>query len=426
MWDDGTVAAGMRKLGKGMVIDFGMWDSDRFIIDALDWMKIKRVPAEVTGGQVLMRSFVSNNGLYDVWTMWNQDDAPATTDLIFHDGLSPVECTDLNTGQTLPVTAGDAGAKVANISFEPYQTRILLTPRGKLAEAPAEWFWVQRNWWRGTASPGRPMATYKSKLAVNLSDDCAFKILPANFTGAPPEDPSLSDPKLDDTSWPRASLGVFDIPDNVDARHVVFRRRFTVSASWNHGTVSVFGKSELADGGGVRRYMDGKPFGGQIVIDDLGGMLKAGTTHVLTTEVWGDSPPLGPVTPAWITYRPDAPVQQPLTELSFATDYLTYGKPVPLPCHTDVPGGNRCEVIIDPAQTGKNVVLRAQCDNAGIGGIIFNGSFYASYGNIWNFMEVNVTPFVKHGQKNEIVILTGGRTTLEKASLNYYPKTMYP
>ena len=76
-------------------------------------------------------------------------------------------------------------------------------------------------------------------------------------------------------------------------------------ASWNHGQVSIFGKSESPGNGNVRRYMDGKPFGGQVVRDDLGGILKPGSQHVLTTEIWGAAPPLGTVTPAWISYLPD-------------------------------------------------------------------------------------------------------------------------
>ena len=426
VWDDGTVAAGMRKLGKGMVIDFGMFDSDRLILKALDWMKIKHVPGEITAGQVTMRSFVSNNGLYNVWTMWNQKDSPVTADLIFHDGVAPCDCSDVNTGNILPITTDSNGARIANIAFDSYQTRVFLTPRAKLAQAPADWFTLQRNWWKGTANPGPAMPSYKSKLALDLSNDAAFKVIPGDFTVNPPEDPTLSDPKLDDSSWQHASLGIFDIPDNVDAHHVVFRKHFTVPAAWNHGTVSVFGKSESPGNGGIRRYMDGKLFGGQIVIDNLGGTLTPGSTHVLTTEMWGAQPPLGTTTPAWISYRPDPQVQLSLSDWSFAKDCLTYTGHSSIPLTTTDSGAERCEVVIDPKQQAHNVVIHVVCDNAGIGAIIFNGSFYASYGNIWNFMDINVTPYVKFGQKNQVVVMLGDKTTMKKASIDFYPKDVYP
>jgi hypothetical protein len=394
LWDDGTVAAGARKLGKGLVIDFGMWDSLPLITAAMDKIGIKHVPGHISDGKVIMRHFVSNNGLYDVWTMWNQDTGPVTADLVFDDGRTPVAANDVNTGEAMNIVAGQTGtsAKIAGIAFEPRQTRVVLTPRGKLTQAPAEWFYVQRHWWRGTADPGKPMATYKPRIAMNLSDDNAFKIIPGDGAANPPEDPSLYDPKLDDSSWPRVSLGIFDIPDNTDAHHVIYRKRFTVPASWNHGHVYIFGKSETPGNGSIRRYMDGKAFGGQIVLDDLGGIFTAGSTHVLTTEVWGAEPPLGAMEPAWITYVPDPPARTQLNNWTFAGDYLTYGTSASaLPFTPSASGSVRCVVDVDASQAGHNVVVHLHSSDAGLGGLIVNGNYYASYGNIYNFMDCNVT-----------------------------------
>jgi hypothetical protein len=428
MWDNGTVAAGVRKLGQGMVIDLGMFDSVKLIVDALDQMKIRHVPGEVTSRDVIMRPFVSNNGLYDIWTMWNQSNSPVTTDLIFHDGLTPVDCHDLNTSDTLPITTGPAGAKITGLTFEPLQTRVLLMARNRIAQAPTDWFRLQRNWWKGTASPGKPMAAYVSKLAVNLTDDWAFKALPGDGTATPPEDLSLSDPKLDDSTWKRMQLGIFDIPDNTDVHHAIFRKKFTVPANWNHGTVFLYGKCETPENnGGLRRYLDGKPFTSAVVEDNQGGIFTAGSLHVLTTEVWGTEPPLGTMTPTWLAYRPDPQAQQPLTDgWSYAPDYLTYANPGALPTTAPANGSMRCEAVIDPKQESHNIVLHVICDNAGINGIIFNGNFYAAYGNVYNIMDINVTPFVKFGQKNEVIVVMGGKTTIQKATLDFYEKNSYP
>jgi hypothetical protein len=425
LWDDGTVAAGVRKLGKGMVIDFGQWDSIGLITAAMDKLGIKHVPAHISDGKVIMRHFVSNNGLYDVWTMWNQDPGPVTADLVFDDGTTPIAANDVNTGAAMNVVAGQTGtsAKIAGIAFEPLQTRVVITPRGKLAAAPVEWFTVQRGWWRGTADPGKPMTAYKPKIAMNLSDDNAFKILPGDGTATPPEDPSLYDPKLDDSSWPRVSFGVFDIPDNADAHHVIYRKRFTVPATWNHGHVYIFGKSEPPGNGANRRYMDGKPFGGQIVLDDLGGILKAGSTHVLSTEVWGAEPPLGVTEPAWITYIPDPPARTQLDGWTHASDFLTYGaNTMPMPVTSPDNGALRCVVDVDAKESGHNVVVHLHSSDAGLNGLIVNGQFYSGYGNIYNFMDCNVTPFIKFGQKNEIIVLIGKGTVLQQASVDYYDK----
>lgn len=428
LWEDGTVAAGARKLGKGLVIDFGMFDSTPLITQTLDKMGMKHVPGRVVDDhKVIMRHFVSNNGLYDVWTMWNQDKAALTTDLVIDASHPPTAATDVNTGEKLPISHDQTGTKIAGLAFEPYQTRVILTPRENLVEAPAEWFWVQRGWWRGTADPGPPMATYKPENALDLSDDNALHILPGDGKTNPPEDPAISDPNADDSSWPKASLGIFDIPDNVEAHHAVFRKHFTVPANWTHGQVTIFGKSESPGNGSVRRYMDGKPFGGQVVCDALGGILTPGSKHVLTTEIWGAAPPLGTVTPAWISYRPDPTTAITLNSWSFAGDYLTYNREAkPLPYQTPNRGALRCTIEVDPKLAGKTVMFRAVTNDAGIAALIVNGRYYAGYGNIYNFIEANVTPFIKFGQKNEIIAVVGGKTILEQARLEVYDKGAYP
>lgn len=427
LWEDGTVAAGARKLGRGTVLNFGMFDSTPLITQALDKMGIKHVPGRVLDPRVLMRHFVSNNGFYDVWTMWNQEKAALTTDLVIDSSRSPIAATDLNSGQKLPVSREGTGSKIAGLRFEPLQTRVLLTPRGDLAGAPAEWFWLQRGWWRGTADPGRPMAPYKPRIALDLTDQNAFHVLPGDGTNTPPEDPAISDPKTDDSSWPQASLGIFDIPNNAAAHHAVFRKHFTVPASWTRGEVSIFGKSESPGNGSVRRYMDGKPFGGQVVRDDLGGILTPGSHHVLTTEIWGAQPPLGTVTPAWISYLPDPDSAIMPNQWNFAADYLTYDKqPKPLPYQAPQRGALRCIVDVDPKLAGKTVMLHVVTNDAGLSALIVNGRFYAGYGNIYNFIDANVTPFIQFRQTNEIIVIVGSKTTLQQVRLGFYDKGPYP
>ena len=191
LWDDGTVAAGVRKIGKGLVIDFGMFDSCRSSRRRSTKWGSSMFPGIWPTTRSIMRHFVSNNGLYDVWTMWNQQKSARKTDLVIdegqphrhRDGREHRRKATRRRGQTTPAP------KVADLAFEPLQTRVLLTPTSHLAGAPAEWFWLQRGWWRGTADAGPPMASYKPTIALDLTDDNAFHILPGDGTTTPPEDP---------------------------------------------------------------------------------------------------------------------------------------------------------------------------------------------------------------------------------------------
>jgi hypothetical protein len=425
-WDDGTVAVGMRRLGKGMVINLGNGNPNPLVGQILEGLKFKHVAGTASSGDVILRHFVSNNGLYDVWSMWNQQGHPVTTDVTFHDGLVPVACHDLNTLEGIPIDTSDpAGAKLTNIALDSWQTRVLLTARNQLAQAPAEWFNLQRHWWKGTADPGPVVPIYKPRVAVDLSKDWAFKALPTVANA--PEDPSLADPAMDDSKWPRADLGVFNYPDNQDVQHAVFRKKFTVPADWNKGKVFLFGKADTAGSGGLRRYLDGKPMQNGPVLDDAGGVLTPGSTHLLTFELWGAGVPLGEIEPAWILYQPTPLSTQAVTDgWSFASDFMTYSDPNSLPAVTPGAGAIRTEVVIDPKQQGHNIVLHVEGNNASISGLIFNGQFYPSYGNIYPFIDVNVTPWVKFGQKNEIIVPLGGPVTVQDVSLNFYEKDSYP
>jgi hypothetical protein len=89
-------------------------------------------------------------------------------------------------------------------------------------------------------------------------------------------------------------------------------------------------------------------------------------------------------------------------------------------------GALRCVVDVNAKQAGHNVVVHLHSNDAGIRGLLVNGQFYSGYGNIYNFMDCNVTPFIKWGRKNEIIVLIGKGTVLQQASVDYYDKNVYP
>ncbi|MGE9289511.1 MAG: hypothetical protein ACQKBT_00890, partial [Puniceicoccales bacterium] len=98
LWADGSVAVGLRPLGKGKIIQVGTkWHGSKlhdrmsvplaransesramseFMTQLLESEGVAAIPAQVVQGDdsnVFFRRFVSNNGLYDVWTLWNRD-----------------------------------------------------------------------------------------------------------------------------------------------------------------------------------------------------------------------------------------------------------------------------------------------------------------------------------------------------------------
>ena len=429
-WDDGTTAIGLRPVGKGFVVavgpEFGNNEALRLFKGIFDWARIERIPATAPG--VLMRHFVSNNGLYDIWAMWNNTKSPIQTALTFRNGLDPQSALDVKTGQTVALRTGTDGPMIP-VALDTSETRVLLTPRNEIASAPAEWFRLQRNWWRGTSDPGPIIPPFKSKFTLDLQSGWSFKILdgPRNET----QGQTLAVTDLDDSSWEKRSLGIFTFPDHHDARHAIFRRRFTVPADWNSGKISLWlsewhGASYIDNG---QAYLDGKPLSNHAVTgDDLTSTLKPKSTHTLAVEIWGNNPLVGTPASVWLDYQPTALQEQDLAgKWTSATDGLTYNDPVAVPGpFTGIT--LRRTVKIDGAHAGQTAVIRVSANDVSISGVIVNGTWISRFHHhLGTDFDLAITPYLKFGNDNEIILFGGaGPHVLNRVSLDYYSKGTYP
>lgn len=419
-WDDGSIAAGMRRLGKGLVINLGV-NSSAAVPQVLEYLHVRHVDGSTGVHNIVTRHFISNNGLYDIWALWNSEEKPVTTTLTFNNGIKPDYCHDVNTGENMQISYEDNVAKLQNLQLDTWQTRVFISPRGQLANAPAEWLTLQRGWWRGTADAGSPIPPFKAKLAVNLTEDWAFKPIEGSIAGAPPEDTSLADPKLDDSGWKRRQIGILDIPDYPGIKHGIFRKRFTIPKNWNHGKVFLNASLDTP-GGGAREYIDGQSFGMSTLDEKFGKTFTPGSSHLLAVEVWGANPPVGTRQPIYLHYRPEYLSRQPIKDKwALAEDYLKYSTPGPLPIVMPLLGAFRTVVKIDASHNGENVLVHTVTNNNHQHAIIINGHSLIGSGNY----DVNVTPWVKWGQENEIIV-TCDKTTLQDASLDFYGKDTFP
>ncbi|MFI5378019.1 MAG: hypothetical protein ACHRHE_01820 [Tepidisphaerales bacterium] len=483
LWPDGSTAVGMRRIGKGAIIHVGAkWADDRgarnpeatsrLFSEIIQWAGIKRIPAATTPSRVLMRRYVSNNGLYDVWVLWNDSNKPATTSLIFRDGLKPASALEVTTYQPVPLQSagGETNAasvpggpqssaaatrgttvpavqkhgppgvlvspgevRLADLQFEPLETRAFLTPRNQITAAPARWLELQRSWWRGTAAPGKPMAIPQPKFAMDFSDDWAFKPLDA----APADEAALAAADLDDSKWERMRFGIVSLPDHPGAHHGIFRKRFIVPAGWTHGRVMLWVQSwsgtTFSDTGRV--YLDGKalrdrPLADGIAGDDLTDTLKPGSSHVLAVILSGKGSLLGPRGATWLAYVPDPAARQDLSgDWAGSPDGLKYGAPAPL---TEKWAGlvARRTVRADASQAGKNVVIHASARPGVLQGVIVNGHYVMRFHHrIGTDIDLNVTPWIRFGQDNEIILVATGGTSacgIRNVELRYYDRDVYP
>ena len=140
----------------------------KMFIRLLDYFKVARVPATVKGVDnaaysttvpggvpppdkhakaMMFRHYLSNNGLYDIWSLWNSTKNPETIELTLDKNNKAAWAIEVKTGAKLPLEA------FKKLEFQPLETKCFMTPRNDLAQAASEWFTLQRNWWRGVAKP---------------------------------------------------------------------------------------------------------------------------------------------------------------------------------------------------------------------------------------------------------------------------------
>lgn len=218
----------------------------------------------------------------------------------------------------------------------------------------------------------------------------------------------------------------------------MFRRKFTVPAHWKTGRVALWvrtsGGTTYVDRGRV--YIDGKVayerLGDGIPGMEFDGLLKAGTTHVVALEVVGKGSLLGVRGPAWLTWKPAPIRRQDLAgPWAISTDSLRYGPPSALPGRADNMTAARRVVRVEPGPTGSpapNVVFHAVADNYAIVGVIVNGRSVRRFGHlIGTEVDLNITPFVRRGEDNELILITRpGKLDLRELSLDYYDADKYP
>lgn len=443
LWEDGSVAVGMRPLGKGCIIHVGAKFSDdrlssggqepttRLFSDILDHFKVDRVPATAKG--VMLRHFLTNNGLYDLWMLANLTDKPVTTDMVWQSGWNPGHCIEVLTGKPFSISQNGSTSLLKGLVVEPGEVRAFLTPRGDFDDAARDWFALQRNWWRGTAKPiDPPLPPPQMKLARDITHDWKFQPIDAAATDIT----AMAKPDYDDSKWEPMRIGVWNFPNHPNVRHAMFRKKFVVPAEWAGGSVSLWLQSwsgtTFLDRGRV--YLDGelvRDFNADgIAGNEFSGKLKPGSTHTLAVEIEGKGVINGSRGDCWLAYVPAPIAQTSLAGQWIASqDAMHFNKTLTLPGEWDAFTARR-HVTIDPKLAAdRNVILRIDT-TAPIVGVILNGHYVRRHHHmVGTRFDLNITPWVRIGQENEFELVTyenPGKGVVKDISLRYYDPATYP
>ncbi|HEY3416998.1 MAG TPA: hypothetical protein VGM23_08960, partial [Armatimonadota bacterium] len=457
-WADGSVAAGLRPLGKGFVVHLGVsfahdryWSGNpeqtaRMVKDLFRRFGVPPLPFTLEGvtvrpfaddtpgsvppsrehaGPFVARYYVSNNGLYDVWTLWNSSrENVAHVNLVLAAEKQPGVCLEVRNWQPVPLQRRDGRVALDGLTFDPLETRIFVTPRGTLAQAPVEWFALQRGWWRGTAKPANlpALPAWKPRFALDLTDDWAFH--PA---ATREESDTLLAAGVDTKGWERMALGIWNQPDYPDVKHAVLRKSFTVPAAWSHGRVKMWAEAAAGDWTvgttGGHFILDGKQV--QMTHAGLAGPFLPGSQHEIALDFHSTGALCGARGHIWLSYIPDP---QSVLDLSGAwqgtKDFWRYDQPVTVPGDLNDVRAARRTVVVPAEQAQRQVILHAEGLFTGVlinGKLVRKSTAHPYSGEL----DLTITPWVKFGQENEIEVVGYGKAA-RGFCLRFYDREVYP
>jgi hypothetical protein len=439
-WSDGTVAVGMRKIGKGAIIEFGCkgggqpWlgiDTAVFHpIFKMAGVKPNTIDVNLDKPSANLRDYtfrhyVSNNGLYDISVIWNNTEAPIKATLNFKEN-APAWARDVRTGQEMPVQNG----KLPNLALDPLETRIFISPRGRIANAAADWFTLQRGWWHESAPVTKPFPKLSDRFMRDLNDGWSFHPLADKEDLAPEVVPGFND-----SAWPKISTGSWSPdPHYAEVKHALMRRAFTVPEEWKGGRVELWiqcNREAFTESGIV--WLDGKVIhsgGSESNINGLApdGGFAPGSTHELAVEIQSKGTLAGLTGDVWLDYIP-----APASTIDLAGAWTT--------CKDDLfhdtgsvtwPGDYEAKSLwrnidVPKENEGKTVMLAISAQRPFQ--TFVNGTRVEYSDRPWadSRCALNITPWIHFGQPNRIqVVSTYGKGNVKRVALDFYAPGSYP
>lgn len=420
-WANGAgVAMGVRTLGRGRIVTMGtaMPDAPGAWQELFRWCGVEQ-PMAPTAPNCRVARAVSNNGLYDVYTVWAENLKEPGTAILTVPGRQ-TSMLDLQTGARITGTIVGNTVEFRDLMLEPLETYAFLAPRKQVGDAPLSWFKLQCDWWQGTKKPSAAPAVRPWPNTVSLDNDWAFQPVMGALKDAAPFLVS----QVDDGKWPRMPLGIWYGKQYPATKAGVFRRRFTVPADWNgHGQtwLWLYRRSGPISPAPYRSqlYLDGQPLFDSgswkyaIGCAEVTGRLTPGQHHLaIATE--GNSPVSGIAANMWLEHIPEPDLRQPLDGDWNGTQ---------LPGTTTPPTGELARQFTPLTGTEKKRALLF-VDAAGnrVLGIYLNGRLLNRDRGGEHFM-MDLTPYLKRGEPNRLTLnLMYGdqKITIKSVELRYY------
>jgi hypothetical protein len=382
----------------------------------------------------MLRHYISNSGIYDLWMVFNESDTPATTDLTF---TGPDHPQSLFEAKTATWTALDKREPpgLYGLTLGAMETRLFQSARQQFERAPLEWLALQRDWWAGTAHPPAKRLTtpiQDQRHSVDLTDDWAFRGIDGLGDMAIP---TLAGPTTDDAPWERRPLGLWGLPDEIHVQRAMWRKLIRVPANWQGGETQLWLRSWFSttfhDRGRV--FVDGRLFH-EFSADGIAGVdvtqtFQPGSSHLIALDIMGSGTLRGVDGSAWLYHIPD-----PAAKEDLGGEWISTVNGIQDTGTVGLPGIFKAMFVarsikVDAAQSHRNAVIYIRADGP-VFGVLINGFMICRHHHmIGQTFCINLTPKVKFGAENRIELITldpHQDCRIIAVELRFYDHGMYP
>jgi hypothetical protein len=398
LWPDMTTAVGVRPVGAGQVVTLGakfandrIWwgtvtDTVAMFEELLAQAGVSRVAGDMIDhatrqqyrGPNLFRHSVSNNGLFDVWTVSTGATA-VDVDLEFRTSPLPTTALDVLAGSTVALAVSSDVAMLGPVHLNPDDTRVYLTPKNGLDRAPRAWFELQRGWWQGTTPPRKAPYNHLSGNEMPFGPE-----FPLSVGGSGSGFSSIVSVPAD---WAAGRIELWIADTGPD----VFLAQ---------GTVSIDGQSVAG------------PTSAAIMGLDVTSRLPPGSHTVQVSVSGGTTPITGVRGTSWLRHVP-----APIATIGLSGTWSTSADGFSFGGVTNVPGpwaqgsaGIRAisrDIVVPAEWSGNRVLLSGRFQACtGASDLLVNGRWYAGAGT-WAMaprIDVDITSAIHFGQSNNVEI----------------------
>ena len=433
-WPDGTIAVGVRRLGKGRVVTLGssfwrdghdiagVWKSqsegERAFFEALFTDLGVTKNADSGSADVWARKFTTKNGLQDWVIAYNNSDTAQTNLTVSYRAVSrPDAVLDLATDQPVPFTFTDNGwVRVSAVSFAGQGARVFGSRRTTLAGGLPVWWAEKTKYWKRVSGVPFPAA----HASAETLDFDTWRLLPER-TGTPPA--GWMGAEFADSSWLSVHRGPWNtqVPALADYHGTgLYRARFTVPAGWGKRRILLslysFGNPIVYDKGAF--FVNGRPVteysarrGSQTMSYDVTPLLHPGE-NVLAVLVSGGAALSGLSGPVWLA--PERALEQ--TQDVTGGWQMTSADPAAPLRPAALPGRVRGQslvrsVDIPAAWAGRQTFLRVISPNQWLACVVVNGRPLAYNSYLHSFgtrQDLNLTPYLQPGKSNRLELWPQG------------------